>query len=328
VPQHDLTQRLIRLRSMPVLTPLPSSDLAQVAGSLRRRTFAKGETLTHEDERPRSVWLLESGTVTMRRKGKRIGTVRAPGGVGFMSLLARTAGGTAAVADSLVEALELRGDVLEEVFEDHFQALLLTLRFVADRMLTEMMKRTPPPFTPPAEPLDQLVGAQPLGVVERIFLLRRTRAFSQSNVNSLATFAKKMEERRVPAGEVLWRVGERSDKTIFLVKGMARLVSGGGEKVQRVGPGYVIGGAEGLTGRTRWNEFVTDEPVVLLQTPREAMIALFEDDLELSLQFLSMMATLVISLWDENADAGIASVGSGPASERRLPAAEDSTPGP
>jgi hypothetical protein len=46
------------------------------------------------------------------------------------------------------------------------------------------------------------------------------------------------------------------------------------------------------------------------------LIDLLEDDHELGLKFLSMLATILVTMWDRKAEAGISSVGS-----------PDSTPG-
>src|SRR5439155_25736421 len=99
-----------------------------------------------------------------------------PGGSGFISVLARAAGGTSAVAESFVEAYELRADVLEEIFEDHYATLLRTIRFIAQRLVGEMKDAVPPPYVPPSVAFDHLIGETEIGVVERIFLLRRARA--------------------------------------------------------------------------------------------------------------------------------------------------------
>ncbi|HEY8079285.1 MAG TPA: cyclic nucleotide-binding domain-containing protein, partial [Labilithrix sp.] len=78
----DLTERILRLRTMPILTALPTNDLAALAQTMRSHTFAKGQTILAEDEQPRAMYLVRTGVATMRRRGKRIGTVRGPGGVG------------------------------------------------------------------------------------------------------------------------------------------------------------------------------------------------------------------------------------------------------
>ena len=308
--QLELTERILRLRAVPTLSGLPGSELAQLAASLRSVAFRRGEVLLREDEPPRSFFLITSGTVTLRRKGKRIGTVRGPGGVGFMSFLARNAGGTSAVAENFVEALEVQADAMGEIFEDHFPVLLTTIRSVALRLIEENKVTPPPPYVPPTISFDAAVGDHPLGIVERIFLLRRMRAFSEANVNSLATLARKMIELRPAAGEALWKAGERAEHSYFVVKGMLHLTWNEGKFVQEIGPGYVVGGAESLTSLPRWNDLVTAEPVILLRGTRDGLIDLFEDDHELGLKFLAMLATLLVTMWDRKAEAGISSVGS------------------
>lgn len=308
--QLEVTERILRLRGVPTLRTLPANEIAQLARSLRTVTFRKGDVLLREDEPPRSFFLLTTGTVTLRRHGKRIGTVRGTGGVGFMSLLARHAGGTSAVAESFVEALEVPGEAMDEVFEDHFTVLLGHVRWVAERLIAENRVTMPPPYVPPVVSFDAMIGESELGIVERIFLLRRMRAFTEANVNSLATLARKMVELRIPAGEVLWRTGDLAEHSYFIVKGMLSLRWGEGRFVQQIGPGYVVGGAESLVGLPRWNDLVTEEPVIVLRGTRDGLIDLFEDDHELALKFLSMLATLLVTMWDRKAEEGITSVGS------------------
>jgi CRP-like cAMP-binding protein len=254
VRQLELTERILRLRGVPTLRTLPANELAQVAVSLRPVAFRRGEVLLREDEPPRSFFLLNSGTVTLRRKGKRFGTVRGPGGVGFMSFLARHAGGTSAAAESFVEALEFQAEAMEEIFEDHFSVLLGKIRLVAQRLIEENKVTPPPPYVPPEVSFDSLIGDSALGIVERIFLVRRMRAFSEANVNSLATLVRKMVEVRPPAGEVLWKAGERAEHAYFVVKGVLDLIWNDGKSVQKIGPGYVVGGAESLAFLPRWND--------------------------------------------------------------------------
>jgi CRP-like cAMP-binding protein len=310
VRQLELTERILRLRGVPTLRGMPASAMTQLAASLRAVTFRKGDVLLHEDESPRSFYLVTTGTVTLRRRDKRIGTVRGPGGVGFVAFLARHAGGTSAVAESFVEALEVQGDAMEELFEDQFAVLLNHIRWVAERLIAEKRSSSPPPYVPPIVSFDSAIGEGELGTVERIFLLRRMRAFTDANVNSLATLVRKLDEVRVPAGEVIWREGDVAEHSYFIVKGMLSLRWGEGEFVQQVGPGYAVGGAESMIGMPRWNELVAEEPVIALRGTRDGMIDVFEDDHELALKFLSMFATLLVTTWDRKAEEGIASVGS------------------
>jgi CRP-like cAMP-binding protein len=319
-----MTQRILRLRGVPVFAPMTAADLAPLAAALVPRTFQKGEILLREDAPPRSYFVVGAGTVTMRRKGNLVGTIRAPGGVGFMAMLARNSGGTAAVAETYVEAYEVPADGVYEIFEDHFSVLLGTLRWITDRLLTEQRQMQPPPFVPPEVSLEHLIGDRELGMVERIFLLRQTRGFRNANVNSVARLARSMTEIRLGAGEVVWRPGDPATGPLFAIKGRLHTTWNDGKNRQELGPGYVIGGSEAMIGVPRWNTLVTDEPVVLLQGSRERLIDLMEDDLEMGLGYISLLAGFLMSIWDRKADAGIVSVGSAtsePALEAAAPAA-------
>jgi len=323
MPHPELTERILRLRQMPTLKNLPPSDLAQLAASIRARTFQKGDVMIVEDAEPRSCFLVRTGTVTMRRRGRRIGTIRAPGGVGFMSMLAQTAGGTESVAESTVEAYELRAAAMEEVFEDHFSVLLGTVKMVAERLVDELRTQPPLPFSAPRVKYEHLIGNADLGIVERIYLLRQTRAFEKANVNTLAALARRMTEMRAEPGEVLWRPGDAARHSVFIVKGMGRITREDGTEPGIVGPGYVIGGAESLIGRPRWNTFEADEPMRFLRGEESSIVDLFEDDHDFALRFLSMLATGLVAAWDRKAEQGIAAIGSGAAGESvpSLPAA-------
>lgn len=317
--QLEMTQRILRLRGVPVFLPLSAADLAPLAAALVPRTFQRGEELLREDAPPRSYFVISAGTVTMRRHGRRIGTVRAPAGVGFMSMLARTAGGTSAVADSYVETYEVPGDAVYEIFEDHFSVLLGTLRWLTERLLQELMRQEPPPYVPPEVSFDPLIGDRELGLVERIFLVRQSRGFRSANVNSVARLVRTMKEVRRAAGETIWRPGDPAEGPLFVLKGMVHTTWNEGRFVQHMGPGYVIGAAEALIGRPRWNTLVSDEPMVALQGSRERLIDLMEDDLELALGYLSLLASFLMEIWDRNAFVGIPSVGSPDHSAPELP---------
>lgn len=319
--QLELTERIVRLRSVPIFRGVATSDLAQLAASMRQRSFEKGEVVIRENEPPRSFFMLTAGSVTMRRKGKHIATVRAPGGVGFLSVLARTQGGTESVTESYTEGYEVLSDAIDEVMEDHFTVFLGTLRWIAERLIAENKEAAPPPFVPPTVPFDHLIGDRELGIVERIFVLRRSRLMAMANVNSVARIARRMQEVRVPAGAVLWRPGDVADFSFFVVKGMLELRWKDGASVQPVGPGYVVGGAESIVGHPRWNELVTREPVVMLRGARDALIDMFEDDHEVAMRFMSMLAGLLMSMWDRKAEAAVTAVGTARPSEPNASAA-------
>lgn len=299
--QHDLTERLLRLRGVPIFRSMPTSALAPLAASMRSNTYEKGTVMLREDETPRAFHMLLTGAVTMRRHGNTIRTITAPGAVGFLSLLARSAGGTEAVTESRVETFELGIEAVDEMFEDHFAVLFETMQWVADRLLQENLTSPPRPYQAPPEGYDALVGDDEIGIVERIFLIRQTLAFKHANVNSVARLARQMKEIRVPKGEHIWRAGDRSHGHCIVMKGHGQL-RWGEDTVQEIGPTYIVGGVEAIAAKPRWNDFVVTEPVTALVGNREGLIDMFEDDLESALQFLSMMASFLLLLWDRRAE--------------------------
>lgn len=300
--QLDLTERVLRLRGVPVFRSMSTNALASLAATMRSNTFEKGQVILREDEPPRAFHMLLTGSVTMRRHGLVIRTITAPGGVGFMSILARTGGGTEAVAESRVETFELSVDAMDEMFEDHFPVLFGTMKWVAERLVEENAKAPPRPYEPPPDDYEELLDDGPIGIVERIFLIRRTLAFRKANVNSVARLARQMKEVRIPAGEYIWRAGEPSIGSYFLVKGKGELRWNEGRSVQQIGPTYIVGGVESIAGKRRWNDLYVTEPVTALLGNREGLVDMFEDDLDVALQFLSMMATFLLMLWDRRAE--------------------------
>lgn len=305
--QHDITERLLRLRSVPVFRGMSATDLAPLAASMRSATFERGDVILHEDEPPRAFHMLVSGRVTMRRHGRKIRTIAAPGGVGFLSLLARTGGGTEAVAEERTVTFEVRADAIHEMFEDHFSVLLGTLRWINERLIQENLVQEPPPYVP-AVGFEGFSFEREIGIVERIFLLRRTRVFKTANVNSTARLARDMKELRRPEGTVVWRPGERAQGSLFIVQGKMELRYNQGRSVQTVGPGYMVGGTEALALMPRWNELVATEPVLALEGSREALIDILEDDIDVALTFVSMIATVLLSLWDRRAERELSTV--------------------
>lgn len=304
--QLDLTERILRLRGVPVFRNLSATALAPLAASMRSNTFEKGDVILREDELPKAFHMLLTGAVTMRRHGNTIRTITAPGGVGFLGVLARTAGGTEAIAESRVETFELSADALDEMFEDHFSVLFGTMRWIAERLVTENIQAPPRPYEPPPDDYEEFEGEGEIGIVERIFLVRRTLAFRQSNVNSVARLARLMKQVHFNPGDYVWRAGDKSLASYFIVAGKGELSWHDGVSRQYVGPSYIVGGIEAIAGKPRWNDFIVTEPMTVLHGNREGLIDMFEDDLEVARGFMSMMASFLLLLWDRKAerDAG------------------------
>lgn len=297
----DLTERILVVRQAPSLRALAPAARAAVASMLRERQFRAGEVIANDGDPSDSLLIVVEGRVRLSRKGKFWRMLEAPGAIGFIAMLAR-AGASGAVAETDVRGFELSREAMEEVFEDHGAVLLDTIRVVAASLLHEMKTR-PPPGTPLAISSHDPAFRDPgraLDLVDRIFFLRKMRAFASSNVNALAELSQRVVEKRFAAGDVVWRPGQDADHVLMLVSGKIELHHPSGV-VQPFSAGSPIGGVESLAGDKRWNTLRIVEPVLALAGYREVMLDIFEDNHDVGLDFLATIATALLRFWDEGA---------------------------
>jgi CRP-like cAMP-binding protein len=303
IHSDDLTERMLVVRQVPLLSGLSPPDRAAVASMMRERNFAEGEVISRDSEPVNSFFAVVEGRIRLSRAGKYWRTFEAPGAIGYMAMIARAPGGSGAVAETDVRAFEMDREAMQEVFEDHSAVLLEAIRLVATGLVGEMKSRPPPPGPmgvsgPDAAFIDP---GRSLDLVERIFFLRKMRAFSTSNVNALAELSQRMVERRFAAGEVAWKPGDVADHVLMVVSGKVELVHGETGRVQVFGPGSPIGGAESMAGHKRWNTFRAVEPTLALRGAREEMLDVFEDNLDVAQDFLAVLAGVLLRYWDQRA---------------------------
>lgn len=123
----------VPLEQHELLAGLSPSEVAFVAASLRRREFPTGQVLCAEGEKADSMWMIVSGSVSIRvRCGqpgetRRIASRTAGTMVGEMALLERGRRSATVVADDPVVAYELDGK--------YFTELLATSPAIANRIL-------------------------------------------------------------------------------------------------------------------------------------------------------------------------------------------------
>jgi len=115
-------ERLLHLRTLPVLGSLSPSDLAVIAEQARTRVFHEGTRLLKHGEPIGAIYIVIEGRVRLRRGVLDIGLAGSGAGVGGLAYLARDPEGVDATAETDVVALEIDGDALDEILEDRFSA--------------------------------------------------------------------------------------------------------------------------------------------------------------------------------------------------------------
>lgn len=290
----DITEKMLHIRQIPVGAMLPAPVLRVIAAHLRERTFAKGTLLMRSGDPIDGLHMLTDGGVALTRAGASLGDLDAPQTLGFLGILARQDGPYDATAKTEVRAFELETDTLLELFEDHFELLSATLRYLAERLYFDMQEL-------PAEALGMAPNDlgpapdRPLDLVERVIFLRATSGLTQASVNALALMARQMKEVRVKAGTPLWRVGDVAEGVLFLVEGTALCSTADGREF-RYGSGTGVGGIESLADKPRWYGVVAETDVVALQGSTPQLMDIFEHQFRMAMDFTAMLARAEIGL--------------------------------
>jgi CRP-like cAMP-binding protein len=287
LPRIGSFERILLLRRLEMLARLPTRELGVLAEAARERFFAKGERLLREGEPVPSVSIVVEGLVSTRRHGWALLPCGPGASFGGLSLLARDPNGIEAVAEADTLTLELDGDDLHEILEDHFAILHHLLQRVSGQLIDLLAPGhlddvIPPDAPPPA--------AMNLDLVERILFLKQFHVFRRASVNALAELSRGLTEVAFPAGTVLWRTGEDPGGLLLLLNGQVRGCRTDCAACFTLGPGSPLGALEAVAERPRWFDAVAESNVTALHGSVEGLFDVFEDNPGMGLDYLAAMA--------------------------------------
>jgi CRP-like cAMP-binding protein len=281
----------LHLKSLEALRELPRDELAVLAQQSRERHFARGTALFRSGEPVGGSHLIVDGKV--RATGSEHGdTVLGPGEVlGLLTLLSRSEQGLDAVAAADTVTLEIDGDDLADVFEDHFDILHNQLKSLSRRMLAERGRMPDGTYLAPAEGLTSPPGGD-LDLIQRLIFMRRN--LRRENIDGLVQVARQAREVQYAAGARLWSRGDSSGFSCVLVRGTVRCALDDEGRHFRCGPGYPLGNLESLAGEPRWYDAVSETPLVTLRVETDVMIDILEDHFEMAIGYLAGLAAGII----------------------------------
>ena len=289
-------ERMLHLRKAPIIGTLPANDLAVVAEAARPRVFRAGDVLLREDERVASATFIVEGRVRLERGGQRIGVIESGSGLGGIGMLARSSAVWTAVAETDTLVLELDADSFLDLLEDHFEILRHFLRETCRQVIGYW--RALPAGTPPLVKGLRTAEARSvknLDLVERIFFLRQVTPFGSASINALAELARGFSEVQFQPGQRLWEEGDPARQVMLVVDGTARCEARDGFTL-RAGPGVPLGALESVAGLPRWYDVVVTDPLTVLSGEIEMLFDVFEDNLDMALQFQSAMSRWALAL--------------------------------
>jgi len=294
---------MLHIKRIPMLAGLPNAEIAVLADAATERRFARGEVVYREGEPVGSLHFVVRGGLATLRRGQRAGVAGPGGGVGALALFAREPLGAEVVADEETLTLEVEADAAWEVLEDRFPILHHILRETSCRAIDLLSRfRLDPSAGMPAAAKGVLETAN-IDLVDRIFFLRGQSVFRRSSITALADLARAMAQVRFEPGVVLWREGEPSPSIFLVGSGTLRATSASGLDF-RPGPGFPLGALEALAERPRWYDAVTETPVVAMQGHMGALVDVFEDNFEMAMDYLAIVAQSMLRVLDWSAAHG------------------------
>ena len=218
--------------------------------------------------------------------------------VGLLGLLGDT-GAPGIVAETDVFLLELSSYAEIDLLEEQFPFLVNAIRLLA-RELAEARSRRPDfgGLVGRPVPSSGLDPCESLDLVERLVRLRKMPAFTDAGLESLAEVARGMHEVRLPAGEVLWRQGDRSEQGIVIVHGRATCRTEAIPDGFVVGPGFGLGFVEAFGAVPYDYTPETATEMIGLVTDMEQFFDVLEDHSLLGRNLLKYFSRRLVALFE------------------------------
>jgi CRP-like cAMP-binding protein len=284
------TRTLLTLRQFPGLAETELAELAMVATNVHEQTFAAGATVAVPGERVPALQLVLDGQIAAIGPRGHAAAWGPRSVFGALEVMAGRPVAVPAVAVSATRTLQIAGADFVEILEDNYSLLSNARRGLAGRLVqlaetlgqSDVGERGRVPSRAP-------VTRGPLGMVDRLILMRPQIPFAIGKIQALAALAAASEELEVPAGTVIAREGERAEGAWIIVEGEAMATRP--RQVPRVlGPGHAIGRLETLAERGHSLTVETITPARVLACPGSVLFDVMEDHTDLALAMVAALA--------------------------------------
>lgn len=285
-PEPSLREKILLVQSDTQLSGLDLEGARIFAQHGRYRVYATGEAVSKAGEFQDEVHLLFRGAVKVENAKGQSFVVRAPGGLGWPSLLTGLPA-IDAVATEPCMMLSFSSETILDFFEMNFSLTRNAIRLTSE----ETLRKT---GGLPRKAGDDFVSelgeypAQPATLAQRVMEIRGSALFEGQNAEAAGALARADEEVRYDAGTVLWHAGEAADSGLRLRYGHVRCESPSGDVV-RIGPPYVIGMLEVMANQPRGYEAVCETPVVAYRSVGTAFFGVLEDHFDVAHELMRIL---------------------------------------
>jgi CRP-like cAMP-binding protein len=289
-------ERVLFLKTFDAFKNLSPEELTALAENTRPQSFETGAALGKPSLPVRTLHFILQGRVEVVKEGQPTAILGPQDVVGGLAVLIGDERGQLVRALEPTSTLKLRREDLEDVFEDNFAVLLGVLGALARAQLAlrrTLGREAGYPAVQSAAPARPLVE---LGLVERLFCLRRAMDFAQTRVDALSDLAEDARTLRAEAGEALWEIGDLAENNLLVVEGVITAATQDSEQVFEFGPGSFVGGVDVFAGEPRWYRATCKTPVVGLRIRTQHLLDVVEDHIDLGMDLLRVLARMLAGL--------------------------------
>jgi CRP-like cAMP-binding protein len=294
-------ERLLHLKRIPLLSGLPAPEVAVLADAAQERFYRKGEVVFREDTPATATLFVVEGRLLSLRRGVEVGSVGPGQGMGGLTVLARAEHPLEIVAEQDTLTLEIDADAIADVLEDRLTILQHVLREVSRQALELLRTHRLDPSRVFPVPAGELKDVGQLDLVDRLLLLRSMPVFDRTSITALAELARTMAQVRFEAGTTLWHAGEPAAHLVMICSGTVRASVPGGIEFD-AGAGFPLGALEALGQRPRWYDVTATTPVVGLYGQTDVLVDLFEDNFDMAMDYLAVIARVTLRILEWSAD--------------------------
>ncbi len=298
------------LREREIFSHFSESQLAQLAATLTRQSFAKGHVIFREGDPSFEAYLIESGLVRIQRKtpyGRfSLAALQSGAFFGETSFVDRISRSGDAVTSTETEALVLSPEPVEAQMEadprfklalywSFWKSLSAKLRQTNDNLTQFFSESGKPPTSPPATQRDA-TGEFHVDLASKRKLFQEQK-LSNLEINFLTSLSR---ERKFAANQVIFREGDEGESLYVVLEGrvmISKYIPGAGEEALAfLERGGYFGEMALIDNAPRSADAKAHEGgAVVLAIPREVLEGILDINKISSIRLLSILCNLVAS---------------------------------
>lgn len=277
--KSEAIERLLTLRQVPGLADAALTELATVERNVREQRFARGAIVARPGTRLSAIHLVVEGRLASSDGMQLWGPKQL---FGAFEVIAGRVAATEIRAEVPTRTLQLSAHDYLELLEDNHGLLASARRLLARRLLA-----TGHDGLPARPEIIDARGPGSLGVVERMFVLRRHAPLAHGRIQAVSALAQAADEVRFPAHARLVEDGDAVSHLIVVLDGALRTSRG-------VLAGGSIGALEILGEVVHDGPVDTLTPVHALRVPAAALFDVMEDHTDFALAIVAKLASEVL----------------------------------